>query len=54
MINIKIIFEDVYIGVTPHTFMDYGAEMRQNAIDFAKRIQLLPTVASINSHYFVA
>jgi DNA polymerase-3 subunit alpha len=43
-------FEDVYIEITPHTFMDYGTEMRQNAIDFAKEYNLT-TVATINSHY---
>ena len=29
--------DDFYLEVTPHLFMDYGKEMRQKTIDFAKK-----------------
>ena len=43
-------FSDVYLEVTPHTFMDYGAEMRANAIAFA-RANNIKIVATLNTHY---
>ncbi len=46
----KEYFEDIYLEVTPHTFMDYGAQMRANVINFAKENNI-PMVATINTHY---
>ncbi len=48
-----IFYNDFYLEVTNHTFMDYGREMRENTINFAKEnnIQL---VATQNSHYISA
>lgn len=44
------IFDDVYLEVTPHTFMDYGVEMRANAISFSKANNI-KIVATLNTHY---
>lgn len=39
-----------YLEVTPHTFMDRGAEMRQKTIDFGRK-EGVPLVATVNAHY---
>ncbi len=44
------LFADIYLEVTPHTFMDYGVEMRANAIAFA-RANNIKLVATLNTHY---
>ncbi len=45
-----IFHEDFYLEITNHTFMDYGKEMRENTINFAKENNV-PLVATQNTHY---
>lgn len=42
--------ENFYLEVTPHTFMDYGSDLREKTISFAKK-NSIPLVATTNSHY---
>ena len=44
--------EDFYLEITPHTFMERGAEMRLKTIEFAKKYNI-PLVATFNSHYLM-
>ncbi len=39
-----------YLEVTPHTYMERGAEMREKTITFGRK-EGIPLVATINSHY---
>lgn len=42
--------DNFYLEVTPHTFMDHGAELRSGTISCAKKYKV-PLVATTNSHY---
>ncbi len=48
-----IFHNDFYLEVTNHTFMDYGKEMRENTISFAKENNI-ELVATQNTHYISA
>ncbi len=39
-----------YLEVTPHIYMERGAEMRKKTIEFGKK-EGIPLVATVNSHY---
>ena len=34
----KLFAEDYYLEITPHTYMDYGKEIRENTIGFARSV----------------
>lgn len=46
----KYFGEDFYLEITSHTYMDYGKEIRENTISFAKNSKC-KLVATQNSHY---
>lgn len=41
---------NVYLEITPHTFMDHGDKLRNTTIDFGKS-HAIPLIATTNSHY---
>ena len=44
---------DFYLEITPYTFMDRGAELREKTITFAKKNNI-PLVGTFNTHYLMS